>query len=103
MVCITRLFVGPVGLIVDVYANERESLGKVIVFPFFVIALVSSSTVSAFVCRVWVDFPIFPLLQMQHQNIIYSTIIGIVSAIYGVITQFFVNRKMTKIGQREII
>ena len=28
-----------IGLIIDVYANERESLGKVIVFPFFVIAL----------------------------------------------------------------
>ncbi len=28
-----------VGVIMDVYANEREGLGKVIVFPFFVIAL----------------------------------------------------------------
>ena len=28
-----------VGVIIDVYANEREGLGKVIVFPFFVIAL----------------------------------------------------------------
>ena len=28
-----------VGIIIDVYLNEREQLGKVIVFPFFVVAL----------------------------------------------------------------
>jgi putative membrane protein len=93
-----------VGLIIDVYANEREALGKVIVFPFFVIAL-GFILYGASVYIISVSgVPDFPLTQdVAAKNILYSTIIGISSAIIGVITQFLVNRKMAELRKQEII
>jgi putative membrane protein len=93
-----------VGLIIDVYANEREGLGKVIVFPFFVIALgFILYGASLFIISVSgvPDFPLTP--DEAAKNILYSTIIGISSAIIGVITQFFVNRRMAELRKQEII
>jgi len=93
-----------VGVIIDVYANEREGLGKVIVFPFFVIAigfiLYGASVYIISVSGV-PDFPLTP--EESSKYILYSTIIGIVSAIIGVISQFFVNRKMAELRKQEII
>ena len=93
-----------IGVIIDVYANEREGLGKVIVFPFFVIAigfiLYGASVYIISVSGV-PDFPLTP--DEASKNILYSTIIGIVSAIIGVISQFFVNRKMAELRKQEII
>ncbi|DAC71559.1 MAG TPA: hypothetical protein DSN98_09575 [Thermoplasmata archaeon] len=93
-----------VGVIIDVYANEREALGKVIVFPFFVIAvgfiLYAASVYIISVSGV-PDFPLTP--DESAKNILYSTIIGVISAIIGVITQFFVNRKMAELRKQEII
>jgi putative membrane protein len=93
-----------VGVIIDVYANEREGLGKVIVFPFFVIAigfiLYGASVYIISVSGV-PDFPLTP--DESSKYILYSTIIGIVSAIIGVISQFFVNRKMAELRKQEII
>ena len=67
-----------VGVIIDVYANEREGLGKVIVFPFFVIAigfiLYGASVYIISVSGV-PDFPLTP--DEAAKNILYSTIIGI--------------------------
>jgi putative membrane protein len=93
-----------VGLIIDVYANEREGLGKVIVFPFFVIALgFILYGASLFIISVS-GVPDFPLTSDEAaKNILYSTIIGISSAIIGVITQFFVNRRMAELRKQEII
>ena len=93
-----------VGLIIDVYANEPEGLGKVIVFPFFVIALgFILYGASLFIISVSgvPDFPLTP--DEAAKNILYSTIIGISSAIIGVITQFFVNRRMAELRKQEII
>ena len=93
-----------IGLIIDVYANERESLGKVIVFPFFVIALgFILYGVSVYIISLSgvPDFPLTP--DAASKNVLYSTIIGIVSAITGVITQFYVNRKMAELRKQEII
>ena len=93
-----------VGLIIDVYANEREGLGKVIVFPFFVIAL-GFILYGASVYIISVSgVPDFPLTSDEAaKNILYATIIGIISAIIGVITQFLVNRKMAELRKQEII
>ena len=93
-----------IGLIIDVYANEREGLGKVIVFPFFVIALgFILYGASLFIISVS-GVPDFPLTSDEAaKNILYSTIIGISSAIIGVITQFFVNRRMAELRKQEII
>jgi putative membrane protein len=93
-----------VGVIIDVYANEREGLGKVIVFPFFVIAL-GFILYGASVYIISVSgVPDFPLTADESaKNILYSTIIGIISAIAGVVTQFFVNRKMAELRKQEII
>jgi len=93
-----------VGVIIDVYANEREGLGKVIVFPFFVIALgflLYGASVYIISVSGVPDFPLTP--DEASKNILYSTIIGIISAIIGVISQFFVNRKMAELRKQEII
>jgi putative membrane protein len=93
-----------VGVIIDVYANEREALGKVIVFPFFVIALgfiLYAASVYIISVSGVPDFPLTP--DESAKNILYSTIIGISSAVIGVITQFFVNRKMAELRKQEII
>jgi len=93
-----------VGVIIDVYANEREGLGKVIVFPFFVIAL-GFILYGASVYIISVSgVPDFPLTADESaKKILYSTIIGIISAITGVVIQFFVNRKMAELRKQEII
>ncbi|HJX55446.1 MAG TPA: DUF373 family protein [Methanoregula sp.] len=93
-----------VGVIIDVYANERESLGKVIVFPFFVIAL-GFILYGASVYIISVSgVPDFPLsADVAANNILYSTVIGIISAVVGVIIQYGVNRKMAEFRKQEII
>lgn len=93
-----------IGVIIDVYANEREALGKVIVFPFFVIALgfiLYAASVYIISVSGVPDFPLTP--DESAKNILYSTIIGISSAIIGVFTKFFVNRKMAELRKQEII
>ena len=93
-----------VGIIIDVYANEREGLGKVIVFPFFVIA-VGFILYGASVYIISVSgVPDFPLTaDVSAKNILTSTIIGIISAIVGVIVQYFVTKKMAELLKQEII
>lgn len=93
-----------IGVIIDVYMNERETLGKVIVFPFFVTALgLILYGASVFVITIN-SVPDFPLNASEAQSaILYSTIIGIISAVIGVIIQYFVNKKMTELCKQEII
>ncbi len=93
-----------VGVIIDVYANERESLGKVIVFPFFVVALgFIFYGASVFIISVSA-VPDFPLSEdVVSRTILYSTVIGVVSAIAGVVTQYVVNRRMAELRRQEII
>jgi putative membrane protein len=93
-----------VGVIIDVYANEREGLGKVIVFPFFVIAL-GFILYGASVYIISVSgVPDFPLsADVAADYILYSTVIGIISAVVGVIIQYGVNKKMAELRKQEII
>ena len=93
-----------VGIIIDVYANEREGLGKVIVFPFFVIAL-GFILYGASVYIISVSgVPDFPLTaDVSAKNILTYTVIGIISAIVGVIVQYFVTKKMAELLKQEII
>jgi putative membrane protein len=93
-----------IGVIMDVYANEREGLGKVIVFPFFIIAL-GFLLYGASVYIISISgVPDFPLSSdVAADNILYSTVIGIISAIAGVIAQYGVNKKMAELRKQEII
>lgn len=93
-----------VGVIIDVYVNERESLGKVIVFPFFVTALgLILYGASVYIITVS-SVPDFPMNSEVAQSVIlYSTILGIVSAVLGVIIQFIVNKKIAELRKQEII
>ena len=93
-----------VGVIIDVYVNERESLGKVIVFPFFVTALgliLYGASVYIIIVSSVADFPLNT--AAAQSTIMYSTIIGIISAVLGVVIQYFVNKKMTELRKQEII
>ncbi|MFA6225393.1 MAG: DUF373 family protein [Methanoregula sp.] len=93
-----------IGVIIDVCVNERDSLGKVIIFPFFVTALgLILYAVSVFIITLN-GVPDFPLNAAAAQSaILYSTILGIISAVLGVVIQFFVNKKITELHKQEII
>jgi putative membrane protein len=93
-----------VGIIIDVYTNEREALGKVIVFPFFVVAIgFILYAASVYIISVS-GLPDFPLTTDESTKyVLYATVIGIVSAIIGVIVQFIVNKKIADQRKQEII
>ena len=93
-----------VGIIIDVFMNEREQLGKVIIFPFFVTAL-GLILYGASVYLITVSgVPEFPLTMTEAGTyILYSTTIGLASAILGVIVQHFVNKKLAEQQRQEII
>jgi putative membrane protein len=93
-----------VGIIIDVYTNEREALGKVIVYPFFVIAI-GFILYAASVYLISVSgLPDFPLtVDQSTKYILYATVIGIISAITGVIVQYIVNKRTSDLRKQEII
>ena len=93
-----------VGIIVDVYTNEREGLGKVIVFPFFITAIgLILYCASLFLLPVqeMSHFPLTP--EAAASQIVYFAIGGIISAVSGVIAQFFINRRLAALRKQEII
>ena len=93
-----------VGVIIDVYINERENLAKVIVFPFFVTAiglmLYSASTYILAVSSV-TGFPITPASTGTY--ILYSTLIGLVCAIPGVFVQYVLVKRQAETQKEAII
>lgn len=93
-----------VGIIIDVYSNERERLGKVIVFPFFI-----SAIGLILYCASLFTLPVKEMSRFIYTpeeaaaQIVYFAIAGIVLAISGVIVQFFINRKLSELRKKEII
>lgn len=93
-----------VGIIIDVFSNERGNLGKVIVFPFFVTAIGFILYGASVYLISWSGVPEFPVsVDLAYATIFQSTIAGIITAIVGVIIQFFINRKMAEQQKQEII
>ena len=93
-----------VGIIIDVNANERQGLAKVIVFPFFITAIgLILYCASLFLLPVneILHFPI--TTDEAAAQVVYFAIAGIISAITGVIIQFFINRKQAERRKQEII
>lgn len=83
-----------VGIIIDVYVNERERLGKVIVFPFFVTAIgliLYCASLFYLPIREMAHFPL--TAEEAATQIVYLAIAGIVAAVAGVVVQFLINRK----------
>lgn len=93
-----------VGIIIDVYSNERENLGKVIVFPFFVTAIGFILYGASVFLLTMSGVPDFPFTtDAAYTTIFQSTLAGIATAIFGVIIQFFLNRRITEQQKQEII
>jgi putative membrane protein len=93
-----------VGIIIDVYVNERDRLGKVIVFPFFVTAIGLILYCASLFYLPVNEISHFPLTaEAAATQIVYLAIGGIISAISGVIIQFFINRKLAGLRKQEII
>ncbi|WML68310.1 MAG: hypothetical protein METHP_01921 [Methanoregula sp. SKADARSKE-2] len=93
-----------IGILIDVYINEKENIGKVVVFPFFVTAIgliLWSTSIYLISINPVPDFPL--TAEAASQEILLLTSIGILSAISGVIVQFFVNRKLAEELKQEII
>jgi putative membrane protein len=93
-----------VGIIIDVYTNERMGLGKVIVFPFFVTAIgLILYCASLFTLPVQ-EMSHFPFTQQEAAGqVVYLALAGIVSAVAGVIVQYFINRRLAAKRNPEII
>lgn len=93
-----------IGIVIDVYFHEREGLGKVIVFPFFITAIgLILYCISLFTLPVkeMLHFTLTP--EEAATRVIYFAIASIILAISGVIIQFFLNRKLTELRKQEII
>ncbi|MCX6685405.1 MAG: DUF373 family protein [Methanoregula sp.] len=93
-----------IGIIVDVYLNERELIGKVIFFPFFVTALGLILYGASVYLLIVSGVPDFPLTMADAGNyILYSTLTGLFSAVIGVVIQHYVNKKLAEQRRQEII
>jgi len=93
-----------IGVIIDVYQNEMENLGKVIVFPFFVTAIGLLLYAASIYIISYQGVPDFPLsTETISRYILWSTIAGIVAAITGVIVQHIVTKKIADLQKQEII
>lgn len=93
-----------VGVIIDVYQNEKENLGKVIVFPFFVTAIgliLYAASIYIISFQGVQDFPLTSATISAY--ILWSTIAGIISAIVGVGIQFLINKRVAEQEKQEII
>jgi len=93
-----------IGIITDVYTNEREGLGKVIVFPFFITAIgliLYCASLFTLPVKEILHFPLTP--EEAATQIVYLAVAGIISAIAGVVIQFFINRKLAQLRNQEII
>ncbi|MCK9580996.1 MAG: DUF373 family protein [Methanoregula sp.] len=93
-----------VGIIIDVYSNERENLGKVIVFPFFVAAIGLILYGASVFLIAMNEIPDFPFsADSAYTSIFQATVAGIATAIVGVVIQFFINRRIIEQRKQEII
>jgi putative membrane protein len=93
-----------IGIIIDVYTNEREGLGKVIVFPFFITAvglILYCASLYALPVKEMSHFLYTP--EAAAAQVVYYAIGGIISAISGVMIQFVLNRKLAELRNQEII
>ena len=92
------------GVIIDVYLNERENLVKVVVFPFFVTAigliLYGASTYILAVSSAS-NFPVGPAAASTY--ILYSTLFGLACAIIGVIVQNVLAKRLAEEQKEAII
>ena len=93
-----------IGVIIDVYQNDLQNLGKVIVFPFFVTAiglLLYAASIYLISIQGVPDFPLSS--ETISQYILWDTIAGIAAAVAGVLIQNFVNKKIAEQQKQEII
>lgn len=93
-----------IGIIIDVYMNEKENLGKVIVFPFFITAIgfiLYCASLSLLPVKEILNFPV--TADGVAVQVMYFAVFGIILAIIGMIIQFFVNKKIAELRKQEII
>lgn len=96
--------VASVGIIMDIYSNEREGLGKVIVFPFFISAIgLIAYGASVYILAIThlSNYPIGPEGALKY--IAYSTIVGLGLAFLGVAIQHYTNKWVAEHVQPAII
>jgi putative membrane protein len=93
-----------IGIIIDVYVNEREGLGKVIVFPFFITAIGFILYCASLFNLPIKEIPNFPLTpDVVATEVVYFAIAGIIAAILGLLIQYIINKKMADLRKQEII
>lgn len=91
-----------IGVIIDVHQNEKENLGKVIVFPFFVTSIGLLLYAASIYIISFQGVPDFPLsTETISRFILWSTIGGIIAAIAGVVVQHIISKRVA--DQQKII
>lgn len=96
--------VSSIGIIIDNYFFDRESLGKVIVFPFFIgaIGLITyGASVYAIAMNNIPDFPYTTSSALSY--ILYGTLGGLICALSGIGIRYMVNRYLESQSTAEII
>jgi putative membrane protein len=81
-----------IGKIIDVYLNEINALGRVIAVPFFIGAvgiIAYGASVYALSVGSSMDFPVLGVDSVRL--IVYTTVIGLISASFGVYLQKYVS------------
>jgi putative membrane protein len=93
-----------IGIVIDVYINDRENLVKVIVFPFFVTAIgIILYGASAFILAVS-DVSGFPIsVASSGIYIMYSILFGLACAISGVVIQYILSKRQAEAQKESII
>jgi putative membrane protein len=96
--------VASAGIIIDNFFHDRTSLGKVIVFPFFIgaVGLIAyGASIYALAVSNVPDFPYSTANAIQY--IFYGTIGGLICAFAGVVIQHMINKYITSSEGPEII
>jgi putative membrane protein len=96
--------VASAGIVIDNFFHDRTSLGKVIVFPFFIgaVGLIAyGASIYAIAVSNVPDFPYSTANAIQY--IFYGTIGGLICALAGVAIQHMVNKYLSAREGPEII
>jgi putative membrane protein len=96
--------VSSIGIIIDNYFYDRDSLSKVVVFPFFIgaIGLITyGASIYAIAMNQVTDFPYNTGAALQF--ILWGTLGGLACALAGIGIQYLINRYLASQGTAEVV
>jgi putative membrane protein len=96
--------VASAGIVIDSYFHDRQTLAKVIVFPFFIGAIGLIAYGASIYAIAVSDVPDFPFSTADAISyMLYGTVGGLICAFAGIGIQYVVNRYVSDIETPEVI